>query len=169
MAIFGAITGLVSLALAFVSAVASCRSAAAAKTSAVQASDVERRALIRELVVAAGAALGSFNRVETLAAELINKYQTLFALAGRSGSDRDGYIKHVESRKACLFDIRADAERIAREPRSLSAASAEDMAISLAKFDGHRAAIDSVCLEFERLILSAEEQIRPLRDTTFAR
>ncbi|MDT3705891.1 MAG: hypothetical protein ROZ09_03620 [Thiobacillus sp.] len=170
IAIIGAVTGVLSLVIAALSAAAARRSANASETSAREAQATEIRALIRELVGEAQGVLSERQRLEATSVRLVNGYQSLFALAGRSKCDREvGYIGSIQEKKSQVPDVREEASRVIENPNSLRGASSEDLATILVKLHGNLIRLTSLRQEFESELSTVEEQIRPLREKALDR
>jgi hypothetical protein len=168
--VIGAVVGILSLFVALLSANAARRSASAASTAAEHARNTEYRALLREIISAAQGVLGEVQRLESTAARLVNGYQTLFALSGRS-SRESVYINNIESKKneLSIEVMKSEASRIIENPYSLRTASAEDIGLGLAKIEGNRIRLQTLRQEFDAELTSVEEQIRPLRENALSR
>ena len=170
IAIVGAVTGVLSLVVAVLSAAAARRSASASEASAREAEATEIRGLVRDIVGEAQGVLAERQRLEATSSRLANAYQSLFALAGHSKSDREaGYISAMREKKAQVPDLSEEASRLIENPNSLRGASSEDLAASLAKLHGNLIRLTSLRQELESELGSVEEQIRPLREKALGR
>jgi len=170
IAIIGAVTGLLSLVVAALSAATARRSANAAETSARDAHAVEIRGLIRDIVGAAQGVLAEHQRLEAISSRLVNRYQSLFSLAGRSkGGLEVSNIAKVEKKKGEVPDLSEEASRLVENPSLLRGASPEDLAASLAKLHGNVVRLAALRQEFESELASVEEQIRPFREKALGR
>ncbi len=170
IAIIGVVLSLFSLVVAAISAVIARRSANAAETSAREAHAVDVRGLIRDIVGTAQGVLAERQRLEAISSRLVNGYQSLFTLGGRSKGERvAGYIAKIEKKKGEVPDMSEEASRLVENPSLLRCSSSEDLAASLAKLHGSVVRLAALRQEFESELASVEEQIRPLREKTLGR
>ncbi|WP_148203008.1 hypothetical protein [Thiobacillus denitrificans] len=131
---------------------------------------MEVRGLIRDVIGTAQGVLAEHQRLEASSSRLVNGYQSLFALAGRSKSGLEiSALAKVEKKKGEIPDLSEEASRLIENPSLLRRSSSEDLAATLAKLHGNVVRLAALRQEFESEFASVEEQIRPHREKALGR
>jgi hypothetical protein len=119
---------------AVLAAVAAFRSAAAAKVSAEHAREVERRNVLREVLVAATEIVAEGARVKALIGDLKREIQTQAGFAGQSGGGR-GQARKDELDKIYegIQPQLAEAEKFGDAGAMQASASSDDLTLAAAK------------------------------------
>ena len=142
-----------------VAAFASLWSARAAAHSVKHAREVERRGLIRDIVVVAYSIIAETQRVEDLGAKLAQGYQTRFIFSGRSESScPQAYQNEVENGKEEVIPLRKEAEKYVSGPRSLQMLKHEKLVDILTELTRCLMRAQSIKEKFDRSLKDIEGQ-----------
>jgi hypothetical protein len=165
LALVAAIGGIVSAVGGAFAALAAFRSASSASDALNQAVRLERRALVRQLVVSAHGVISEEARIAALVDELKLQYSTLFTFAGQGdGSRQKFYVDRAEKKKQEANTLQLEAKKLIEEAKSLAGASEEDLTQALSKFDGHLVRVKSIREDLQREIDSVAQQNLMYRD-----
>jgi hypothetical protein len=165
LALIAALAGIVSAAGGALAAFAAFGSASAASGAVNQAARLERRTLVRHVVVSAHEVIAEEARISSLVDELKMQYSALFTFAGQSGGSRQTlYIDRAEQRKNEANTLQGEASRLIDESNALIAASDDDLTQTLARFDGHVVRVRSIREELQWELNSIAQQNLTYRD-----
>jgi cell division septum initiation protein DivIVA len=133
------------LAVAGVLAAAGClwaswnahRSALTAQEVARHAEKIERRGLLRELIVTAHRVIAESSQMALLVEDLKAEYRVLASFSGQTGGYRERLlIRRAESKQTELSSLREEAQSLVQRRTELFNASEEELTQALLKFDG---------------------------------
>ena len=133
------------LAVAGVLAAAGClwaswnahRSALTAQEVARHAEKIERRGLLRELMVTAHRVIAESSQMALLVEDLKAEYRVLASFSGQSGGSRERLLlQRAESKQKELSSLREEAQTLVEQRAELFNASEEELTQALLKFDG---------------------------------
>ena len=133
------------LAVAGVLAAAGClwaswnahRSALTAQEVAKHAEKIERRGLLRELIVTAHRVIAESSQMALLVEDLKAEYRVLASFSGQTGGSRERLlIRRAESKQTELSSLREEAQNLVERRTELFHASEEELTQALLKFDG---------------------------------
>ena len=133
------------LAVALVLAAAGClwaswnahRAALAAQEVAKHAENIERRGVLRELMVTAHRVIAESSQMGLLVEDLKAEYRVLASFSGQTGGSRERLlIQRAESTQKELSSLRDEAQNLVEQRTQLFNASEEELTQALLKFDG---------------------------------
>ena len=158
LAAIGTITGLLSLVVAIVSAIASSRSASAARESAMHAWQAERRAIFREVALASQGIAGELGRIDFLANSLRSVYTDLAVFTGNMGGSRHSVaLRSIDERKEQFGAIADEVGRYTTAPHSLQDMSSDDLLRAISRLETYRLRAQYIRQEFETELTSVDE------------
>jgi len=170
MAEIGVITAVLSLMVAIVSAIASSRSASAALESAKQASQSERRAILRDVVIASQGTIGELGRIDYLANLLSTTYRDLAVhTKGVGGSREKLFLRRIDERKEQFGGVADEAGKYTTDPHALHDMSSEDLLRAISRLEAYRVRAQYMREEFETELASIEGEIRSFRERALAK
>ncbi len=118
------------------------RAALAAQAFAKHAEKAERRALLRELMVAAHRVIAESSQMGLLVEELKAEYRVLANLSGQAGGSREKLlVQRVESKQKELLPMCEEAQKLVEQRTELLNASEEQLTQTLIRFDGFLAQV----------------------------
>lgn len=118
------------------------RAALAAQAFAEHAEKAERRALLRELMVAVHRVIAESSQMGLLVEDLKSEYRVLANFSGQAGGSREKLlIQRVESKQKELLPFYEEAQKLVEERTVLFNASEEELTQVLIRFDGFLAQV----------------------------
>lgn len=109
--------------------------------------------MTREFISSAQRVLVEAKRVESLADDLKQQYQTLFTFGGQLGSTRQElYIKRVEKNLQSIVPVKEETLQLMDGHRQLAATSENDLNHALAKLEQNLVTVQGVREELQREI-----------------
>ena len=157
-----AIASLVAALGGMFAAIAAYRSAGAAKEAARHAQEVERKGLVRAVVVAAHSTVSETTHVYGLGHQVKQAYENLAVFSGPAGdSTLKPHIKEIERKQNNnIVPLQEEAMKLLGHRESLREATEDELADSLSQMEGYLAAIQRVKEEFERDLKLVEREIQ---------
>ncbi|MGH7847791.1 MAG: hypothetical protein ACREQW_21825 [Candidatus Binatia bacterium] len=160
-----ALGGLVAAIASLWSAHAARRSADTANLAAQHAEQIERRSLLRSLLVAAQGVISEYKRIEALVAKVKGEIKDNFIFAGQTGASprKDMFLKRADERIDEVAPYVSEARSLVDNP-NLQNSSDEDLTRALARFEGFLAESRRVREDLERELSSLEADNRLYRE-----
>lgn len=113
------------------------RSALTAQEVVRHAEKIERRGLLRELIVTAHRVIAESSQMALLVEDLKAEYRVLASFSGQSGGSREKLLlQRAESKLKELSSLREEAQTLVERRAELFNVSEEELTQSLFKFDG---------------------------------
>ncbi|MGN6731796.1 MAG: hypothetical protein ACTHMB_07465 [Candidatus Binatia bacterium] len=113
------------------------RAALTAREVAKHAENIERRGLLRELMVTAHRVIAESSQMGLLAEDLKAEYRVLASFSGQTGGSRERLlIQRAELTQKELSSLRDEAQNLVEQRTRFFNASEEELTQALLKFDG---------------------------------
>lgn len=117
---------------------AAWQSAVAAQEAAKYVEKVDRRALLRDLSAIAQRIISESLQIGALIEELKTEYRMFATLSGQTGGSREKLlIQRTESKQKEIDPLQEEARKLIEERARLGAASEDELAQLLSRFDGY--------------------------------
>lgn len=163
--LISAIAALTAAAGGLWAARAAHRSAITAQEAARHAERVDRRGVLRDLIITCHRVIAESVQIGALIEELKTEYQMLATFSGQSGGSREKLlVQRVESRQKEILALQEEAQRRIEERAQLLNASEEDFTQALSKFDGYLVQVLRIKDSLEREIASVAGNNRIYRE-----
>lgn len=165
LSLISAVSGLVAAAGGLFAAVAAFRSAGTAKEAANRAQHTERRALLRDILMAAQSIIAETMRVDDLGNKLKSEYRSLAIFAGQlGGSKQKLHTDMVEQKQQGTFPLQQEALKIIEDQTSWETLSENELTSLLTKLGGYLIQIKRVKANFTQELNSVESENRTFRE-----
>jgi len=163
--IISGIAALIAAAAGLWAARAAHRSAMTAYESAKHAEQIDRRGILRDLIITCHRLIAASAQVGSVIEELKAEYKILSTFSGQSGSSREKFlIQRAELKQKEILIFQEEAQKEIEERGQLLKAAEEDFTRALSKFDGYLVQVLRVKDSLERELASVTGNNRIYRE-----
>jgi hypothetical protein len=163
--LISAIAALTAAAGGLWAARAAHRSAMTAHEAARHAETVDRRGILRDLIITCHRLIAESVQIGSLIQDLKAEYRILATFSGQSGGSREKFlIQRAESKQKEILALQEEAQRRIEERAQLVNASEDDFTHALSKFDGYLVQVLRIKDNLERELASVAGNNRMHRE-----
>ncbi len=166
LSLISAVGGLVAAIGGLVAAAAAFRSAGTARDAANRAQQTERRALLRDVLMAAHNVIAETMRVDDLGNKLKGEYRSLAIFAGQLGGSREKlHTNMVEEKQRGLQPLQQEALKTIEDQASWKDLPEDELTNLLTRLSSHLIQIRRVKEKFLQDLNSVEGENRTYRES----